>query len=392
MHNRSIGPLSTQEVKEDFICELLQKQASGLVSSSCEFNHHIHTPFKQCREILLKIDHFNIKSYLVMFNMEFIHTLSTETAFYDKDVTFFTTDTNKAMVIKCLYPQVNIILSLEENMKKFDVVVGNPPYDGEKALHQQFFVKGFSLLNPEGHLLFIQPATMYFNKKDNRRKKPEGEMLSIVKEHAKEIIIKNEKVFGDAAVATKLAITVVSKEKTNGFTIEYENGFIEDCTRNGIEGINQLQIPSDVFLSMKRKVETLCKEYGTFEEVTNTHSPNKAFIPKIRGHVGGMADFYTLIPKKESRPKEKYNCGNNDFGIPLNNPDDLGNFYSYCELFFTRFCLSILKFNINQHRGELANIPLIDFSTRISDTEMFQLVKFTKEEIEWVYKVIKPYY
>jgi hypothetical protein len=277
-------------------------------------------------------------------------------------------------------------------MKKFDVVIGNPPYNGRRALHQQFFVKGFSLLEDEGRIAFIQPATMYFNKKDNRRKLPETEMLDIVRDHAKEIIIKNENVFSGAAVATKLAVTIATKNKSNGYTIQYENGSIENCDEYGIEGINQLQIPSAIFISMKDKVEALCRKNGSFQDVVWTSDTDKASFAKIRGHVGGDPDFYTLIPRKQNRPSETFNCGDHEFGIPLTNPDDLENFYSYCELFFTRFCLSILKFNTNTHMGELASIPLMNFSTSISDTEMFKLVGFTSEEVEWVYKTIPSYY
>jgi hypothetical protein len=245
---------------------------------------------------------------------------------------------------------------------------------------------------------------MYFNKKDNRRKLPETEMLDIVRDHAKEIIIKNENVFSGAAVATKLAVTIATKNKSNGYIIQYENGTIENCDEYGIEGINQLQIPSAIFISMKDKVEALCRKNGTFQDVVWTSDTDKASFAKIRGHVGkasfakirgnvgGNPDFYTLIPRKQNRPSETFNCGDHEFGIPLTNPDDLENCYSYCELFFTRFCLAILKFNINMHAGELASIPLMNFSTSISDTEMFNLVGFTSEEVEWVYKTIPSYY
>lgn len=91
----------------------------------------------------------------------------------------------------------------------FDVVVGNPPYVGGKALHQQFFVKACDLLKDGGELLFIQPAVPYVNNKDVKRKKPEVDMLKLVEKYETHINIITERVFDNAAIATGLAITLV---------------------------------------------------------------------------------------------------------------------------------------------------------------------------------------
>ncbi len=359
-----------------------------------------HTPFALCVEILDKVKIVQNKKVLVISAIEFIAVLidklgiKKENIFFldegQKDATM--NSVKREVIIEAdMIPEQNILNMNEVKKMKFDFVVGNPPYNGKAALHQKFFNLGFSLLVDGGVIAFIQPATMYFNKKENVRKAPEKEMLGIVSATETEIIIKNENVFTSAEVATKLAITLSKKGIKGPVSITYENGF-EQRNLKGVAGVNQLQIPADKFLSMLNKVKNYCQQVGTFQNVVWEESNKKAKLPKIRGHVGGNPDFFTLVPRKCNRIEETFNVGSHDFGIPLVSNDHLDNFYDYCELFFVRFCLALLKFNTNSHMGEMALIPMADFSHRHTDEEMFRNVGFTKEEIEWVYKVIPVYY
>ena len=65
---------------------------------------------------------------------------------------------------------------------KFDAIVGNPPYKGKAALHQQFFNKAVDLVKDGGTVSFIQPATPYFNKKE-KKKQPEQEMINNISKY-----------------------------------------------------------------------------------------------------------------------------------------------------------------------------------------------------------------
>jgi SAM-dependent methyltransferase len=271
----------------------------------------------------------------------------------------------------------------------FDVVVGNPPYKGRAALHQQFFNKGFSLLSDKGQIVFIQPATMYFNKKSNRRKAPELKMLEIVKLYGVSIDIKDESVFDVAQLGAKLAITIANKMEGSGLLkVTYMDGSV---TTAPIDDINQLQLPGYLYHSIRDKFAALCARNGSIQDVVWSSHPNKAYIAKIRGHSRGNIDFYTIVPRKDYREKN-FTCDAHEFGIPLQDPAHIDNAYDYCETNFARMALALLKFIINSYTGELALIPLMDFARTYTDQELYEMAGFTQEEIDTIEAVLPDYH
>mgnify|MGYP003352329067 CR=1 FL=1 len=88
---------------------------------------------------------------------------------------------------------------------KFDVILQNPPYNGKAALHQQFFNRGYELLEDGGVMAVIQPATTYFNKKD-KQKGPVEDMIEILQRNVCEVFIENPEVFDNAGIQNDLSI------------------------------------------------------------------------------------------------------------------------------------------------------------------------------------------
>lgn len=282
---------------------------------------------------------------------------------------------------------------VERTGMKFDVVVGNPPYQGKAALHQQFFVKAFGTLNASGTIAFIQPATMYFNKKDNRRKGPETEMLATVNKHAISVTVKDESVFECADVGTKLAITVATTQKSVGsFEVTYLSG--KKFHAESVDDVNQLEIDPLVFHSIRAKYKAMCIQNGSYERVVRSANACKAYIAKIRGNARGNDDFFTLVPRSSYRKADhKFSApAAHDFGIPLKSVDHLENFYDYCETNFARMALALLKFNYHQESGELEFVPLMDFSRTYTDQELYTMAGFTQEEITVIESLLPDYY
>lgn len=140
--------------------ELLKREGSELFEGS----HAVHTPRPLVEEILGQISVKN-KSILVLFNMEFAVSLVHTSGVDPADITVYIDHPNKGALAKRL--GVKYITNLDIDMK-FDVIVGNPPYQkpksdsrmgsrGASELWAEFVNKGLSLLKDNGHVAFIHP-------------------------------------------------------------------------------------------------------------------------------------------------------------------------------------------------------------------------------------------
>lgn len=268
---------------------------------------------------------------------------------------------------------------------KFDVVVGNPPYDGGKALHQQFFVKACDLLKDGGEMMFIQPANPYVNNKDVKRKKPEVQMIELVEKYETHVNIITERVFDNADLGTEIAITHLTK--TPGSTsVQYDGGQVYADV--SVNVINALGISPNVFAKLKSKFATLVESRGSIQDVVWCDEDQlKLRLQKFRGGSSRRVDFYTFISKDS-----KFWDSTTDFGIPLDHEGQRANVTSYLKTYVARFALAILKMNISTARGELALTPLVDFDQSWDDEKLCKEFCITDDDYEVIRSVIPSYY
>ena len=271
------------------------------------------------------------------------------------------------------------------------LIVGNPPYQGTQALHQQFFNKSVDLLSDNGTVAFIQPATPYFNKK-TKKKAPEQKMIDNINQYHTTVKIVKADVFDNAAIANGLAITYLTKTpSTNGVNVfEYQNNSIYENI--DIADISLTQMNPEQYKSIRQKFLAYIETNGCLQDQLSTDTTTfKASMTKIRGHPD-KDDFFTFLPKSENRHRCK--CADNytDFGIIANDQQEVNNIFHYLESYVARMGLALSKFCTQQHMGELKTVPLVDFKKTFTDQELFDMIGLNQQEINTIKSVISNYY
>jgi hypothetical protein len=275
---------------------------------------------------------------------------------------------------------------------KFNAIIINPPYNGKAALHQQFFNKCYDLLEDNGVLAAIQPATTYFNKKDSQ-KGPVDTMQELIKTNPCEVEIENPEIFENAGIQNDLSITYLTKSKKVGNNIDkitYKNG--NTYTDVPLEDISMTQIDPVIYARIRSKYEAYVSEHGSLEKkISKVVGKRKAHLGKIRGTRPTDDDFYTFIPLRENR--SEYGLSKDStFGVVATSKNEVDFIYDYLESYVARFALALLKFSQNTANKEFALVPLVEFDKSYTDEDLRLMLKLTKNELSEIKKVIVPLY
>ena len=277
---------------------------------------------------------------------------------------------------------------------RFDVILANPPYLGKAQMHHKFFNKAVELCKDDGTVGFIQPATPYFSKKPSRS--IQTKMRKNLSKYETAVTILPNTVFPDAKVLGDLAVTVLEKkDNPSGLikSVTYKNN--KTAYDVDIININYLSMDHDVYSSLSSKYDNYIKKHGSLLDMTYRkqlapHITSIAGLQKVRGHFDN-ADFFTFISNNE-RYWTKDISERASFGIHVSNNNQLKNVYSYLTLYVARFGLALRKFNTNNHMGEFAKVPLVDFDNKYNDKQLCEMLGITEIEYSEILNVIAPYH
>ena len=137
-------------------------------TSEQKLSHNVFTPIELCDEIISKIDVKN-KQILVLFNYEFVFTLVHKYGVERKNITYFSyfTETELKFLEKSginYFPEFKTLDELHWSLgMKFDVVLGNPPYQHPNnkrwKLWVSFIEKSVELIVENGTISLITPTS-----------------------------------------------------------------------------------------------------------------------------------------------------------------------------------------------------------------------------------------
>lgn len=267
-------------------------------------------------------------------------------------------------------------------VEKFDIVVGNPPY--QKSLHVDFLEKSHELSD---EVLFIHPSPWLF-RGESLVSVPNNRVASIK-------LINGNFYFRNAEFGAPLTITYVKKPKTDTIKLIYdttENEYIVSELPTGFWE------PSKELLSLKEKFSRL-SEKGNLSNILFQNLGQSYIVssPRICGHAVNRNskeffftnDFYTFFYHKSNLNDRS--TTNKVFVVQ--SEVERKNLISYMKSKICRFALSLNKLSQDAHiKSYLSNIPIPDLKSDVNDAILCKLFNLNEEEWELIDKTIPTYY
>ena len=298
------------------------------------------------------------------------------------------------------------------DMPKFDYIVQNPPYSGD--LHLDFLEMGMNMLNDDGQMVIIEPATWLINLRDNGNVKKYNEIKNSITGNVKSVTIAS--LNGKFNTGLYVPFSIMHIDKSNNhdkifFTCYDDGKFVNSLYDCNLIGDNNM------INTIKNKIVNGCKEMCNdyIFNPRHAYNDNTAFLRYV--------PIMTLHPYKNNSADAIYDDVNNMtfnqsymvYGahkydnIPVKR-DNIGvtgrnNIWAciYCDKFdnfednkkflenfvdFTRHTkfahyLGIV-YIINQNNTVLPYVPYLDFSHKWTDEMLYKFFDLSDDEIELI--------
>ena len=358
----------------------------------------------------------NNEKILILFNVEIIKQIYFK---YRDELIFgnlyFVADSKEKFdIVKRLYPNIHCVLCDQHNIenlikkigefnvKKFDIVYSNPPYNDGLDIKILKSLKEFKICT---NVIFIHPSSFVMIAKKQEISK---HLYSMKMFWANKIF--NIGLFVPACISVWNFNSIFDKVKifdhaisNNEFEISYS-----DISFHG----SKIYELNDFLSCINKKI----KQSGSILDFNfNKNNKNKRFFvktPILRGHPPVddkfiNPDFFTVIGLNIEKDhlceddsyyfdfcKKRSKSENEAIGFwGFETKNEALNFLNFLKTKFVRFCLSFIKFNAGINHGKiLKTIPWLDFTQEWNDAKLCKEFGINEELWQYIDNFIPDYY
>lgn len=363
----------------------------------------------------------NNEKILILFNVEIIKQIYFK---YRDELIFgnlyFVADSKEKFdIVKRLYPNIHCVLCDQHNIenlikkigefnvKKFDIVYSNPPYNNNIDLRILN-----SIFESSQNIIFIHPSNFMFSQNVDK--------FSFLKDTYKNSkYLQSVNLFwGNELFEIKLfvplCITYWSKNKINekikvndlAFSKTSFECTLEDMSVHGNKFNEMNAFKNNIIQYMKKNNGSILDNNVKANYIGIKHFSVK--FSRIRGNVsdknGIQDDFYSLICQdyNDNLCDETFKIKNDVRNLHktnmmclwgFDNNNERMNFINYCKSKVTRFLLSFTKTNANVVIGMPTKIiPWLDFTQEWNDAKLCKEFGISEELWQYIDNFIPDYY
>ena len=279
-------------------------------------------------------------------------------------------------------------------VEKFDICIGNPPYN--QMIDMDFLCKSHDISDV---ILYVHPSTWLLDEK-GKQKKFTNTKEKVGKDLVSIELFNGNKIFG-IALFVPCVISFFDKKQQNSNIkcIDRINNI--ELNYSDIYQINKFSNIT-IYSNIKEKIFNKNKEnvWSYFKDKSKNNIKDYMIsFTGIRGNVNLKSgdsmvqnDFYTIVSVDRKVQSSNDVVGDSFLKFYFHTENECQNFLDFLKTNISRFLVSIYKNNQNLHRGELEILPWLDFSKKWTDENLVEYFQFTQDEVDFINSKISNYY